>query len=654
MKQISFFISLLIMICSCDNKPSFLNKEKSSHKDQDFSIPKVYFNSSDYFLDIKTLNRENKTLDLYDQVVFSTEKDFLKNKDSSEFNLKHLDDIADKESADIRVSSFCSRSKMSMTEQKGEDRSYQEMAGPSPQISFSIIDLIPKKFLSEYLDKEFYCTFIFSIKDKSQGLKHYSLTQQKIQSDFSNNQTNPLALIQETDSGYDYTPANYIIDENNIKTALLLNNTEQPVTNYELFCNGKKIMDVPDFKANVNPIFAGLMGLERLPKELKQCRFFSKNKNKVTGVTRSFLMNFSSLNIKNEPIDLKLIKEPIFVDISEKDVYPEYFKERYQLDEWVRADFVKPAKPYISSENSLALNAYIHFKNLNQINLNENYSSIDVLLETTCLDTNPNPENNLFGLGRSLSTSVRIPLREKIPIAAALPHQVFKMGRAYDKWARELIDLHKDIERNARFISKKDKYSQKLKMFNEKYIEQLTVEAKLKEMRNQVTCLYTVKLEDAANSQNNREFETKAYQILWTRAGYGVNYTAFPEGQNPFISLDQQANTEKRRFESIKLHSTMGYINLNFFDLIGTFALQKESYSLESFTLSCNSPSSNQDLHISWPYNPSINSQIVLKNLLSHSDFQTYITEQDKANCRIFIYETGGLLRYFSGEIRLR
>ena len=651
--KLSFFISLIFMICACNNNSSFLNNQKPSPEDQDFFIPKVYFNKNNHFLDIKTLNRENKTLDLYDQVVFSTEKDFLNNKDSVSFNLKPLEKFTNKEKVKIRVSSFCSRSKIKMTEHQGADRSHQEMAGSSLQISFSIIDLIPKKFLSEYLDKEFYCTFIFSIKDKSQNLNHYSLTQQKIQADFSNSRGNPLALIQETDSGYDYTPTNYIIDENNIKTVLLLNNTEQPVTNYELFCGGRKIMDVPDFKANVNPTFAGLMSLEKLPKELKRCRFFSKNENKVTGVTRSFLMNFSRLNMKSKTIDLKLIKEPIFVDISEKDVYPESFKERYQLDEWVRNSFVKPPKPYISSENSLALNAYIHFKNLNQINLNESYSSIDVLLETTCLDTNPNPENNLFGLGQLLSTSTRLPIREKIPIAAALPSQIFKMGRAYDKWARELIDLHKDIERNARYISKREEYNKRQKIFNKRYAEQLTVEARLREIRNQVTCLYTVKLEDANNSQNNREFETKAYQILWTRAGYGVSYTAFPEGQNPFISLDQQANTEKRKFESIRFHSTMGYINLNFFDLIGTPILQKERYGLENFALSCNSPN-NQDLYLSWPYSPAIKGQIILKDLFSQPDFKNYIEDQNKANCRVLLYETGGLLKYFSGEIRLR
>ena len=97
----------------------------------------------------------------------------------------------------------------------------------------------------------------------------------------------------------------------------------------------------------------------------------------------------------------------------------------------------------------------------------------------------------------------------------------------------------------------------------------------------------------------------------------------------------------------------MGYLSLTFFDLIETPFLQEENYGLEQFALSCNSER-DQKLYLSWPYSSAINNQIVLKDLFSHSDFQSYMKEEDKANCRVLFYKEGHLLRYFSGEIRLR
>ena len=647
-KKLVLFL-ILFLICACDSQFS-LNKQTSTDTTQDFFVPKVYFNKTNQFVDIKTLNRENKTLSLSDQIVFTDEKDFLNNKNKSLFNLKPLETLTNKENIKVKVSSFCSQSKTDLESLTQANRLFQELAGSSSHSSFSIVDLIPKKLLLESLEKGFYCSFIFAVRNKEKSFTYYNLTQQNIQANLSGSPASQLVLVKETDSGYEYSPKNYTVQNKNIKNTLLLNNTNQAVTNYELFCDGKKIMDIPDFKINIGSVFVNLLTVENLPKGLKSCRFFSKNNNKITGITPSFQLDFNSLSVTNEAIDLSQIEEPDFVNISETDVYPESFKTKYNLSKWIKDKFAKRSQPYISSENSLALNAYIHFKNLNQMNWHGNYSSIETILETRCLDSNP--ENNLFGIGKSVLTVVRLPLREKIPVAVALPSKIFEMGRVYDQWARELIDLQKRINRTANYISKKET-KKRNKIFHQRYAEQLETESELREMRHQITCLYTIKLEDTNRPQNNREFETKSYRILWTREAYGVSYTAFPEGQNPFITLKQQANTSKRRFEAIKLRSIMGYLSLTFFDLIETLVLQEENYGLEQFELKCNS-TGDQKLHLSWLYSSTINNQIVLKDLFSHPDFQSYMNKQDGANCRVLFYEEGDLLRYFSGEIRLR
>ena len=651
MKKISFFISLFV-IFACDYQLS-LQEQKPNNTDQGLLTPKIYFKSANQFSDIQTLNRKNKILELSDQIVFLDEKSFLNNPDKNKFNLEPLTKFTNKKNITIKVSSFCSQSKTALKSSKKTDRMFQELASSSPYSNFSIIDLIPKNFLLTYLDKEFYCTFIFALKNKQKKWTYYNLTQQTIRSGFSDNQTRRLALVRETNFGYEYAPVNYTVNGKNIKNTLLLNNTDQAVTNYELFCNGLKIMDVPDFKINIGSVFAHLTTVEELQKGVQNCRFFSKNNKKITGVTRAFLLDFNSLNTNKTPIDLNLIEEPDFVNISETNVSPESFKTKYNLPDWIKEDFRKRTPPYINPENSLALNAYIHFKNLNQISQNGNYSSIEMILETECLDSNPHPERNLFGIGQLVSTTVRLPLKEKTLIATALPSRIFEMGNSYDQWLRELIKLQRRIDRSATLIAKKKDFKERHKSFRRAYIKQLEKESELKDMRAQITCVYHIKLEDKYNPENNRKFQAKPYQILWTREAYGVSYTAFPEGKNPFITLEQQANTDKRMFETIRSNSRMGYLSVTFFDLIDTPFLQEKNDELEQFALSCNSERGKK-LQLSWPYNPDINDQIVLQDLFSHPDFQSYLNKEDKTNCRVLFYEEGSVLRYFTGEIRLR
>ena len=650
----SILLMSLLFIMACETQLA-LNLEESRNSNQKMSIPQVYFNKTRQFVDITVLNRENKALALFDQVVFSSQEAFVNDKKTSNFDLIPIDEFKKEEDIAIKVSSFCSHSREDIQDLQTKGRLFQEWASSSYHSSLSIIDLLPMDLLSENLEQDLYCSFIFALRNRQEDFNYYSLTQQTIKASPVEGQESSLALVQETNFGYEYAPLNYVIHKKNVKSTQLLNNTNQVVTKYELFCAGKKIMGVPNFNFNTSSIFMNLMSVEFLPKGLKTCRFFSKNGKKITGVTGSFLLDFDSFSSEIKALDLSQIEAPVFVDISEKDIKPADFRITRDFSNWVKKNFWKRSQPYISPPDSLALNSYIYFKNLNELSHSyQNYSSIEMILKTQCFDSNLNTENNFFGNGELISTVIRLPLREKTPIAVALPDNIFGMGFVYDQWLKELIKLQKRIDRDAKAIGKRA-VEQQERTFYKARLRQLEIESALRKMRHQITCIYTVGLEDKYNSENRIEFQPQARRILWTRDSYGVSYTAFPGGENPFITWKQQANTDKRRFESIRRSSVMGYLSLTFFDLMETSFLEEGNHQLEKFVLNCRSEEEpSNKLSLSWPYDYNINNQIVLKDLFSHPDFQAYIKVKGLVACRVLFYGESDQLRYFSGEIRLR
>ena len=655
MKKAVFFTSLLFIL-ACGYEFS-LDKTDLIPTSQSSFIPKVYFKETDQFIDIKTLNRESRTLSLLDQIVFSNKKEFLSNTNKSVFNLEPLNKLSKSEKINIKVSSFCSHSKANLGHLKKTDKLFQELASPSFHPSISIVDLLPPDILINYLDKQFYCSFIFALRNKQEGFTYYNLTQQTIQADFSDSRINKLALVQETELGYKYAPAGYTVKRESIKDILLLNNTNQAVTNYELFCEGLKVMDIPSFQTGISSVFVRLMAVKNLPAGRKNCRFFSKNNKKITGVTRSFQLNFNSLGIKSQSIDLSQIEEPVFVDISKKNVFPRLFDTKYNKASLVGSPFrTRSSSYYFSSKNSLALNAYIYFKNLSQVS--QSYGaddSIKMTIETQCFDANPSANNNFFGVSRVVSSVVKLPLREKVPIASVLPSNIFDMGQVYDRWLKRLIQLQTVIDYKAlRLVKSNLKNKEKEKIAYKNYLAQIKKEKRIEKRRHQVNCLYKIKLEDKYNPKNRKEFEMKSRRILWTRDSFGVSYTAFSGGKNPFITVSQQAHFLMP--EDVYYQSKMGYLSLTFFDLIGTPLLQKEDYGLERFALKCNNMrrrAKAKALELSWPYRSVINNQIVLDDLFLHPNFQEYIEAQNRATCRVLFYGKGDILRYFSGELRL-
>ena len=659
MKKTSFLISLLFII-ACGNQ-TVLNKQKSSYTELDFSTsstPKVYFNKNNDFQDITSLNRENRTLNLYDQIVFLNETDFLKHKDNTFFDLTALENFEnDKEDIKIKVSSFCSPSQTNLANSQEENRMFQELVSRSLHPSLSIIDLVPKSFLLEHLNKEFYCTFIFSVRNTSKNFTRYTLTQQKIQADFSNKQKTPLGLAQETHTGYKYTSTNYILNKNNIQTTLLLNNSNQSITSYEMFCNGKQVMTVPSLKIDTSPIFSHLINVPDLPKGLKSCHFFSKNNNKIIGLTSPFLLDFDSLNINNKSIDLSLIEEPEFIMTGRTPlIAPDIIKTKFKPK---NRKYTKLTEMELFPNPIQKLNSYIHFKNLNDVFLSGSIDSIEMTVKTECLDNtygyykNFMPYNELFDSPTEINIT-RLPLKEKTPIAVALPSNIFEIGLTFDQWFRGLMVVQDAIDEYESRLSRKDiKSKKRIQITNDYYQYKMKQEKIIQDIKQDIICLYKITLEDKNNPQNKREFKTQAYKILWSREDYGVNYTAFPDGKNPFISIDDQMLKSKYT-ESIHFKSKMGYLSLNFFDLIESSNLKAENYGLESFSLICRDII-NRKFQLSWPYNNVINNQIVLENLFQRPEFQKYIKkfENNLVKCRILFYGQNNLLKYFSGEMRL-
>ena len=653
MRTGSLFICLLFILC-CDTKFSF--NQQDLNLPQQNSIPQVYFNKTNQFVDITVLNREDRALSLFDQIVFSSKQQFINSNKLSYFDLIPIDKFKKKEDIAIKVSSFCSHSRQDIQDLKTKDRQFQEWASSSPHSSLSIINLLPLDLLLKGLEQDLYCSFIFALRDKQDGFYYYSLAQQTIKVRFEEDETNPLALVQETNFGPKHLPINSTIHKQNIKNIQLLNNTNQLITKYELFCAGEKIIEIPDFNFNNSSIFMNLMSVEDLPKELKVCRFFSKNGKQITGVTESFLLDFNSFNERKKTLDLSHIEEPVFINISNEDIDPADFRITRDLTDWVKTNFWKRSEAYISSPNSLPLNSYIYFKSLDQINPSyQAYSSIEMIVETQCFDSNPNPENNFFGNSGLVSTVKRLPLKSKTPIAIALPDNIFDIGFVYDEWLKKLIKLQKTIDRNAKNIQREESHQRQKTNFAKKRLSQLQIESEIRKMRHQISCIYKLTLEDKYNSENRIEFQPKVWQILWTRDSYGVIYTSFPGDENPFVTWKKQANTDRRAFDSISHSLAKGYLSLTFFDLMEKSFLEEENYQLEKFVLSCRSEEEPlKKLTLSWPYKHGINNQIVLKDLFSHQDFQTYIKIKGVTACRVLFYGESDQLRYFSGEIRVR
>ena len=481
-------------------KPQGLSIAELSHQAQ------IYLSERGQFITLSAVNRGDITLGLFDQIVF-----FNKTEKENPFALEPLENFKTEKDIKMKVFSSCSHTAIE------GDRISEERASRAYHSSFFIVNLLPKNILFHGLDQPFYCSFIISFKNGKGWLKHYNIAQQKIEPLLSRNiQANKLSLVRENDSGY-YSPVEGIIKRKHINKVLLLNNTGKPVEKYHLFCEGLKVMTVPDFKVNIAPVFLNLMNFQTSwPEGVKDCRFFSENNKRITGITNSFQLDFLGLNKKAKTIDLGKIEAPVFAEIFGKEYSPGH---------------------------KIPLNSYVYFKNFSKIiKSGEDYSSIELIADTQCVDNNP--ELNLFGKGNVVSKQIRFPLRAKFPVMSLTPEELFAMGPSYDQWLIWRNESKERFNQPIQFIcdgkvknfhtfpiglSKCDRDFAG-EMMERDILYHRMEERKRAEMNHYVSCIYKIKLKDKYRSDNNREFKDMYYTLQWDRAGYGMEYTALKEG----------------------------------------------------------------------------------------------------------------------------
>lgn len=607
MKKAIYLIGLLNLI-SCNGQLSFPSTSEEKHSVLDYDIseePKIYLSREDKFVNINTLNREDFLLSLSDKFIFSERKQEDK---TNQAYLDKIEFVEKVKSLKVKISSFCSYEKRE-TEQESntrEGRIVQEFGSQSYIWSFSVFELLPEAILLSHWDKIFYCSFIFAFKEPQGGFNYYNIAQQPIEPSFVSEQPiNELSLVRETESGSYLPITDEVIEEKDLYKILLLNNTGKPVENYHLFCEGLKIIKIPGVGLNTFPLFVNLMNLnlESSQEDVKKCRVFSKNNKKITGMTNPFGLDLNSLRSMANAIDLKEVNELVVMDENQR-----------------------------IKKGNVPLNSYFYFINLDEVNhLFQDYSSISIEVDTQCFNT------KIFGKTRVMSKTYSFSFREKFPVMAVTPEEIFIMDiMSYKGW----------LDKKRRFLRKRDKEKQSFSL------------GKRAGVSYKVFCIYEVKLVDRHKPENKREFEKRVYQINWNEKSYGIDYRSLNsyESVSPFVD-SQKEKSERRQFlrlEDVDSNKA-GYLEFNFFDVVNDKSFPVEGYKVDHMTLKChsgkNKDGSNNSIAVSWPYNVP-HSSISLKTFFVNSNVREYITTKTLVLCRLILYEDK-ILRYFSGEMKI-
>ena len=551
----------------------------------------------DKFVNIHTINRQDSLLNLSDKFIFSDQKE-----EENQDSLDKLIVFEKEELLKIKISSFCSHENREAEQFKEqESRVFQELGSRSYIWSFSIFEILPEEILLSHLDKVFYCSFIFAFRNPHGGFNYYNIAQQSIDPSFSSDHPiNKLSLIRETESG-DYLPiSSTLIKGKDLYKILLLNETEIPVENYHLFCEGLKVITVPGIQLNTFPIFVNLINhpdLSGLSEGIKRCRIFSKSNNKIMGMTKPFELNLSDLKNETYTVNLGTINEPVIMDTDQK----------------IRKE-------------KIPLNNYFYFSSLREINEStQDYSFIEIIVNTQWFN------KKVFGKGKVVSETYTLSLRERFPVMVITPESVFMMDTmSYKSWLR----------RSRRFLKEKDRKEQDFYLID-----------RTREMYT-VSCIYKIHLIDRHKPDNKKEFEDRVYLINWNNKSYGVGYSPLPAYKlvSPFVDSEKRGIMRKQflRLEDI---NKAGHLNFNFFDVVDDRSFHIEGYKVDHIALKCysrkNEDGSSNPITVSWPYDTSY-SPVLLRTFFINSDIRTYIMAKTLVICRLIIYEDK-ILRYFSG-----
>ena len=392
---------ILLIICacfiSCHNKTPLTPAEEEVFHSENIGGPKIYLANKDELVSIKKINRGKFLLSLSDQITFSNEGSYTKAYSNLE-NIENLKNSQKEKNFKVKVASFCSYTDQKEDEKEEEpfnkdvQRATQELGSKFYRSNFSVFELIPKKVLLNHSNRVFYCSFIFTFSKNEEGVfDHYNMAQQPIEMSFGVNQST-VSLIEETGSGAYRRIKNRIIKEKDFYKVELLNNTKKPIENYQLVCEDSEVLLMPNREFNAIPIFVNLLFSDQkaFPEGVKSCRFFSRNRQQITGMSEAFKLDFDDLNKKkNNKILLDQVHAPIIRDntVSYK------------------------------SGSFVGTNNYFHFKSLNDVD--KDYSFINIKINTQCFG------QNVFGKGKVVTETYNIPLRKNFPLMAVTPKDIF-------------------------------------------------------------------------------------------------------------------------------------------------------------------------------------------------------------------------------------
>lgn len=622
-------ITLLFVCVSCDQL-SFPQDPESPPLASPvfFSEPQIYLDRENKSVDIGIINRSEFRLNLSDRIIFSDQED------KDPVDMKPLTDFAEEADLKIRASSFCSYKKsLSEPHSEAQDgRVFQELGSRFYRSSFSVFELLPKETLLNISDQNFYCSFVFAFKNADGVFDHYSIVQQPIQPMFNSaDSVNKLYLIRKTGAGH-YLPVNgeEIKMNQNLSEVLLVNNTKKPVENYHLFCEGLKIITVSSAGSNAIPLFLNLIiqEAEAWPTGVKKCRVFSENKKQVTGISGSFKVHFHSLSGGPAP-NLRSFSR---VDAKSEKIRSTYIYKigaKIPLNSWFQ--FTMPDKALL-----------------------ENYSAIEVKVETQCVDTQGHGQDKI------VSESYSFPFREKFSVMAVTPTRVFGIkidSSVYDRWIKALKYLFEVKQQY------KDPYLKFKPLVEKSYL---------------YNCTYKIKLQDKNNLENKKVFSDRVYSVSWSGESYGVDqksliFYRYSYRSGHAIKHGYEFVEHVRRSPSLGRHiqvkkidwdkkpflnldgdiyeDKIGYLDLNFFDAVNDSFLQREGHKLSHVTLKCAAGRGENHnlLEVSWPYSIQ-NNRVSLRTLFMNSKVRQYMYAQKLSVCRVLFYENK-ILRYFSEEM---
>ena len=616
----------------------------------------VYFQESDQFVNLDTVDKETKALKLFDRFVFSDEEYFRANR----LQDKDLSPSAQTESSQTPFQStvLCQFSKEELKKETDLRETYQLNLDYIPS-DLQIASILPKSFLSQF-DQAFDCSFTFQVRSQKYTLLQKSLVPSSGSSDKQS--LFALDLLEHTDSGKKNLDKTSLLTSKNIPLLSLADSTGQNPSHYELYCDGQLRSSV-DSSVSPAVIFSKLLDLEVWPKGTQTCRLLSKNKNQVLGISSLFQIDFEDLSYQSPLINLQNFKVPKFI-------------LRKGLAGVVKFSDLEDSAPP---------------------------QSIDIKSQAQCfyMDQESNLEYSIL-----TKTSIQ-PLQKEIPIMSIIPLEaLLKLSINYDEglYSDQLLDFEYSLKEKKIGTNKVEKKFTLDWWVREYHILRLESElsedweAKANSIENsrlELVCIYKIQLEDQNNPSNFIEFEPIIKTIRWkkdkSRKGYGVGLLAL----NGVTEVPVFTNKELKALQEEALNNLsypgkdIGLFKSAMYkDIISIDDITNKIYSLPLNDFDQDNSSSQTDIRRislmcykediegkpftgsfqggnfqfkqkSWPADNSVSrNSINLSDLLSDEEIQDFIEDGElKALvvCRVLFYSQykgKDYLKYFSPEVR--